>query len=388
MFNAVKTFLKLSSTRTGILAAIMFQLIFSIVWMTGYSGVSNNINNLKIAVVNEDQGVGANIIGELTGKIPFHVNVVDNKELAEQQLQKREVHMIITIPSGFSQQLQSLDGKTKIEYTINESNPSLIKSIMQETSVKITTQFNQVVTANTTQTFLAMANLPDELANTISQLIKTKVASETIYTNKVKNTANQMIPLMIVLASYVGAMLMAMNMQQSSMTIGSSMSKWEKLRARGLINFVFAFVISFVGSSFILLFGGETQEGFISIWLFQSLLMMTFMFMTQLFVLIFGIPGMVFNILGLSVQLVTSGALIPRELLSNFYFELSEYFPATYAVRGLMNILFGGTGTGDEIMALAIILAITFVLGTVAVWLKKDVPSIKNTQQLQGELAK
>ena len=66
---------------------------------------------------------------------------------------------------------------------------------------------------------------------------------------------------------------------------------------------------------------------------------------------------MLFNIAMLSLQLVSSGAIVPRELLSNFYHSISNFFPATYAVNGLMNILFGGPGVGSEVGFLLVIAA-------------------------------
>ncbi|KEQ21566.1 hypothetical protein ET33_37050, partial [Paenibacillus tyrfis] len=68
--------------------------------------------------------------------------------------------------------------------------------------------------------------------------------------------------------------------------------------------------------------------------------------------LLFGMSGMLMNILLLSVQLVTSGAMMPRELLSAFYLRLGESLPAFYAVEGSMDILFGGTGTGASAVSL------------------------------------
>jgi uncharacterized phage infection (PIP) family protein YhgE len=75
---------------------------------------------------------------------------------------------------------------------------------------------------------------------------------------------------------------------------------------------------------------------------------------------------MLFNIAMLSLQLVSSGAMVPRELLSGFYRSMSDYFPATYAVEGLMNILFGGPGSGSAagvlVLMSAVVLAVTFVV--------------------------
>ena len=91
-----------------------------------------------------------------------------------------------------------------------------------------------------------------------------------------------------------------------------------------------------------------------------------------MFLYVFGMAGMLFNIIALSAQLVSSGAIVPRELLPDFYVKLGEALPATYAVEGLMNVLFGGKGIGSEVVALAIIAIIGFVISMAAVGLKKQ----------------
>jgi hypothetical protein len=64
--------------------------------------------------------------------------------------------------------------------------------------------------------------------------------------------------------------------------------------------------------------------------------------------------------------------MVPRELLSDFYLDLGKIFPATYAVEGSMNILFGGPGIGGASMGLFIIMAAAALVGALAVGLRKD----------------
>ncbi|MNZ99543.1 hypothetical protein D3C78_1188740 [compost metagenome] len=85
------------------------------------------------------------------------------------------------------------------------------------------------------------------------------------------------------------------------------------------------------------------EHGFFAFWMFQALFVVTFLFFSQMFLALFGMAGMLFNIAMLSLQLVTSGALVPRFLLNDFYRSFSEVLPATYAVDGLMSLQFGGS---------------------------------------------
>ena len=42
MKHALGAFLKQATTKVGIITAITFQLLFSLIWMTGYKGVTDN----------------------------------------------------------------------------------------------------------------------------------------------------------------------------------------------------------------------------------------------------------------------------------------------------------------------------------------------------------
>ncbi|MNI60377.1 hypothetical protein D3C73_1155890 [compost metagenome] len=87
--------------------------------------------------------------------------------------------------------------------------------------------------------------------------------------------------------------------------------------------------------------------------------------------------GMMINIILLSAQLVSSGAIVPRELLNSFYQNLSYYLPATYAVEGIMNVLFGGPRIAAAVIKLIIICFIVLVVGALVVLTKKETKQVK-----------
>ncbi|UUZ90430.1 hypothetical protein LJK87_31570 [Paenibacillus sp. P25] len=61
MQQALRSYFRKPTTIVGLVTALMFQLIFSVIWMTGYSGVTDNTRHLKIAIVNEDTGLGKKV---------------------------------------------------------------------------------------------------------------------------------------------------------------------------------------------------------------------------------------------------------------------------------------------------------------------------------------
>ncbi|QGQ93723.1 DUF3533 domain-containing protein [Paenibacillus psychroresistens] len=381
MKEAIGSFMKLPAAKGGILAAMMFQVIFSLVWMRGYSDVTDNVSKLVIAVVNEDPTAGQMIVEQLKKNVPFQMNVVESLDLAKDQLNERDVQMVLHVPANLTAKLQAAGEPAKLEYYINESNPAMIKSIMQSAIANITSTVNKQAIAGGTQAVLLEMKLPEEQAIKAAGGLAEKVVSNVQFSNKVNGMANQMVPMMMVLASFVGAIVMQLNMQQASMQLGKHLGAWNKFAARGIINVLSAIIVALVGSSLMLMLGGQSVHGFMAIWGFQALFLATFMFVAQLFLQIFGMAGMLFNIILLSAQLVSSGAIVPRELLDGFYQNLGNYLPATYAVEGIMDLLFGGPSMTSSVNGLVVICVVVVVLeGVFASLVKKEsVPVLAGT---------
>lgn len=372
MGQIFKAFLKLPTTKVGIITAVLFQLIFTVVWMTGYQGMNDRMDRLNVAIVNEDQAMGTAIVQNLEQNLP--VGVKSGMSLAEAQdmLQDRQVQMIVQIPADFATKAQSQESAS-INYFINESNPVMIKNMMTSIADNITSGINkQAITSGLAGILSAQANLSEEAAQSAANVMSERVISNVESVNVVQGMNNQMVPMMMVLASYVGAMIMGQNFQISSKALGARFGRWQRMAVRLIVTAASSVVVSLVGTSLVAAFGGQMAHGFMALWGFQALFLLTFMFVAQMFLFVFDMAGMLFNILVLSVQLVSSGAMMPRELLPDFYQAIGNIFPATYAVEGLMNTLFGGTGTGGDVAALLLITAVALVLIVGSTALRRD----------------
>lgn len=373
MNQALQAFMKRPTTWVGIITALTFQIVFSLIWMTGYDGVTDRVDRLHIAIVNKDQQLGAQVSDNLMKELPFRMSKIDELENAKQQLDDRKLQMVIYMPEDFTQKTASPDGHANIQYWINESNPALIKSIMNGVAQQVTAEVNkQAVFAGVKSTLGATAKMPEAQAATAAQSLAERVTADIQSTNAIHGMNNQMVPMMMVLASYVGAMIMGMNLEQSSMAVQASVSRWRRFAARSIINIVAALFVSLVGSTLLYSLGGQIEQGFIHLWLFEMLFLLTFMFVSQMFLYLFGMAGMLFNIMLLSAQLVSSGTIVPRELLSDFYTGLVLLLPATYAVEGNMNLLFGGPGVGHEVAILFLITAVAVAVSAAATGLKRS----------------
>ncbi|WP_088835282.1 YhgE/Pip domain-containing protein [Paenibacillus tyrfis] len=375
MIYALQAYLKKPSTIVGIVTAVMFQIIFAVVWMTAYDGVTgaDRLKQLEVGIVVSDQTAGQAIAGKLAGELPVRTRLIATQPEAEQLLNERKLQMVITIPEGYSDSLKDRNRTASIRYSINESNPALTGNLMRTIAAQVTAAVNKEAVGQGLQAALAQAKLPDEQPAAAAKSLSERVTSEFANMNAVRGMNNQMAPMMLLLASYVGTMIMSMNMTQSSMALAAAgIGRWRSFTARNLINAAAAVFVSLVGSSLLIMLGGQAEHGFLMLWGFQSLFVLSFILLSQLCLLLFGMSGMLMNILLLSVQLVTSGAMMPRELLSAFYLRLGESLPAFYAVEGSMNILFGGTGTGASAVSLLAFIVLSAGISVLVVGLRKE----------------
>lgn len=370
MRNAMKAYFSKGQTILAIVVALIAQIIFNICWMTAYNGVYDRVDHLKIAIINEDGETGNAIVEQLKGKLPFEISTPAKTEALE-GLELRKIHLVITIPQKFGESLQTPGEKAKISYTYNQSNPQVTKSAMETVISKLSAQLNQDAALQGTKVVFDQLTKSSEKAEQMAQSILNKVETNIESLHPVKGMHNQMVPMMLVLGSYVGAMLMAMNVHQVSMRIGSSISKWGHFGVRTFIILSGAFLISLVGSTLIYLLDGQMESGFLQYWLFHFITTMTFMFVAQMFLLLLGMAGMFVNMAMLSLQLVTSGTIVPRDMLSDFYHVLGTYLPATYAVDGLFNLGFGGIHTRQDVEVLILIMLCSMMIGFAAIFLKK-----------------
>lgn len=342
--KALKHYFKIPETLAGMIIAVAFQLIFFTIWMTAYNGVNERLENLKVAIVNQDKGTGPSIATKLKENLPFTVTEQDSLEIMKNQMNMRNWDMIIMIPESFTQQLQQ-NGMTNIEFYINQSSTTFVKNMMETTAKQVTTEINHQVFHQTDN------NLNDQV-----------VVGKIIKTNEVAGFTATMIPLMVILASFVGSMLMSLQLNIATRKLQTLATNGELLFSRLIINLISAGLSATITLIFFRIFEVELTQSLFITWLFQALVLFTFLGVTQMSLILFGKIGVYFNILLLATQLVVSGAIVPRALLSNMYQSVSTYLPATYATDGYFNLIFGGGNLLHDMKGIAAILFVALVI--------------------------
>ncbi|PJZ00740.1 hypothetical protein CPT06_09280 [Bacillus vallismortis] len=374
--RVLKSFIKQKETLLGIVAAIAFQLIFVIVWLTGYNGVYDRTDQFSIGIVNDDSVLGKEITKELENTDLFQVTKFKELNQAKQDLDKRSVNMLIHFPNQMMEQLKA-NKNINVDYYINQSAPTLTKQLMEKAANKVNDELNQQVrekmNTQLTETIPPMVaeKFPsDEMKamakNVASQVVKlvqentqvTPMKANVVKTNDKEGFAITMVPLLIVLASYISAMLISQYLQLTNAKLIGKHTRFSLFIGRQTINILLAIGISLLTVCLMNLFKIELDHGFFSLWGIQAILLFSFLAISQVFVMLFGNPGMIFNIALTATQIVSSGAIVPRELLPSFYQKLGNLLPATYGVNSYFSLIYGGGDLSSDLKHLCIIIAV------------------------------
>ncbi|MBU5251503.1 ABC transporter permease [Lysinibacillus capsici] len=384
--TGLQAFLRVRETYIGIVATIAFQLIFFTIWMTAYDGVNERAEQLSIGIVVEDSVMGQQVAQNIKGSIPFAMEDYSSMKKAESALNERKINMIMQIPANFTNQIQA--GKeAEIIYAINQANASVAKNMMESVAKQLTEEINQALYPMQQNQAVAVfaqqfAQLPFEqdTAQQITTSVKTTVMNvkdhpvdgTIVKTNDVKGFAANFVPFMVIISSFVGAMVMIMQHQEAAQLVQASLSKWQLFLARQLLNVGVAFTLPFITIGLMHLFNINSQESLLSIYLFQAVMYLAFLSLAQVFVIAFGNMGMIFNICALSLQLVTSGVLVPKTMLSEGYKQVAAMLPATYGADGYYTIIFGGSSDNllQNSSSLGIIIFVTLAIATLIVTFK------------------
>lgn len=361
--NTLKQFFKIPGTYVGVIVALAFQLIFFCVWLTAYDGVNERADQMHIAIVNQDTNMGSKVAEGLQTNLPFQVTKEKSMEKAKEEMNAHAYDMIIEIPTSFSKDV-SEKGKTDLTFHINQANAMMAKQMMEGVAKQVRDNVNKEI-SNYKQQAVAgkLQAMGPGSVEAIKGLTEDSVGFTIHKVNDAKGFSVNMVPLMIVLASFVGAMIMSMELSKVAKQVGGS---WENFLSRQVINAAVSILLACITVGLMKVFQIEAQETVWNVWVFQAIVFFAFLSLTQMFITLFGNAGMLFNIISLSLQLVSSGVMVPHAMLSKTYQTIGELFPATYAANGYYTIIFGGGSLKENIISLLFIIIITQIVALVA----------------------
>ncbi|MDP7979811.1 YhgE/Pip domain-containing protein [Bacillus sp. WLY-B-L8] len=379
--NTLKQFFKIPGTYVGIVVALAFQLIFFCVWLTAYDGVYERANEMRIAIVNQDANMGSKIAQGLQNNLPFQVKNEKSMEKAKEEMDKHVYDMIIEIPASFSKDI-SEKRKADLNFHINQASAMMAKQMMEGAAKQVRDNVNKEVSSYKQQAAAGkLQAMEPGSAEAIKGLTEDSVGFAIHKVNDAKGFSINMVPLMIVLASFVGAMIMSMELYKASQLVERGLGNFF---SRQLINMVVAVILATITVILMKFFHIQIQESIFTVWLFQTIVFFAFLSLTQMFLNLFGNAGMLFNILSLSLQLVSAGVMVPHVMLSHTYQTIGTLLPATYAADGYYTIIFGGESLTKNIMYLCMIIVVTQIIAVIgykiSILLKRNQAAIKGNE--------
>lgn len=362
----MKSFLKNKGITAGIFMMVFYQVVMIVIFMAGYSALPKNVDQLSVSIVNEDEKYGVDFVKQMQEQLPMHVIIDDSLAHAKEELDDRSTHLLIHIPSDFSQSLSEQGAQAKLEFFINQSNPASVVSTVQSVADQISDQMSAQLLAQTTQGTLQSLNVPEDQSKQMAEAIQSKFTTSTVMTNQQPaGMHNQMAPMFLTMSIYAAAMIYSMMSIGALNELKPKLGKWKAFMSLQGINVLLSLILPLVGISIYFAMQGYGFETFMHMWLTQSLEMFAAIEFTSIFCILLGQAGMLVNLPILLSQTISSGAVLPQDMMPGFFKAVSHVTPMFYNVQLAYNNLFGGGKTAYYVLGLVLVAVISVIINGV-----------------------
>ncbi|WP_458118626.1 YhgE/Pip domain-containing protein [Paenibacillus sp. Z6-24] len=357
VLSTCKDFLKIVQTKIGLVFAVFVPLLFTIIWMTGYSGATQRIDQLKVGIVNEDQAAGQLIANAIGKQAPYQIVPYSTLTEAQQQMDNGALMMVISIPKNFAEQAAD-ERNSKLVYYINQGNSDIAKSMMESSAAQISAVVSK-------QGFTAVQQ---EVVMTEAEIVKT---------HDISNFAISMLPMVLGFVTYIGVMTMNIQLNLSSMMLKRNRSKWEIFWGRQILLLGVSIIGSLIVTGAAMLFA-DTAASFWQMWGFHILVYIACIAVTQMGFALFGNAAPLFNVALIPFQLMTAGNIIPSAMLTPFYRHIGSFLPAPNAIQGYLRLIYSGAPMTTFVIHLLLIALITWGITVLRTAMTHPAPSPLN----------
>ncbi len=378
-------FLKTKAAIGAGFMSIFYAIVLLSIFLPGYKASQDNMDELKIALVNDDQSeIGVQIETQLKESLPFKtINTDISNSEALKALEKNEYSLVIHIPENFSANAQS-GNSTSIDFTVNGASATAVPPMMKSIVDRINNQLGANFSQQTAESILMQFNVQEQQAAELAAKIENAYKGNFTTINEIPSgTENTILPMFITTAAYVGAMIAAIQLVGLYRQHSGEMSRvrlFIYVQATALLIGVLA-MIGAVAISFWI-----TDVDTAVIWkvaLQQTLLYIAAFNVSAIPIFLFGAGGMVLNIAILLMQTNSNGSTIPREMMYLPYEWFSYITPMYYSVQAYFATMFGSTSSAPYILGLVAVLVgaliINIILASRPQKKEKTIPSQSTT---------
>ncbi|MGN7387500.1 YhgE/Pip domain-containing protein [Sporosarcina sp. SAFN-015] len=379
-----REFLKGKGATSAIFMGVLYAVCMLGIFLPGYTAIPGNIDQLPIAIINDDEGeFGGQVAESLEEQLPFEKITTDiSNKVALEDLEDNELALVIHIPKTFSADLKNSDVSSSIEFTLNEAGATVVASSMNQVVSQINAQLSAQFSQQTAEGILMNFNVPEEQAKEIAKTIENSYVGNIVTINDIPDGMhNNMLPMFLTMALYVGAMIAAMQLVGAFKANRGKATKTRLFIYVQLTAILVGLIAGLVSTIIVMGINDLSGDLFLQI-LGQQILnyWVSFNF-TATVIFLFGEAGMVLNIPILLVQTLANGAVIPRDMMYAPYNWASHISPMYYSVQAYFANLFGSTSVSPYLLGLAIVGLVAMALNIVIVWiLHKPMPIEKSIE--------
>ncbi|MGF9696142.1 YhgE/Pip domain-containing protein [Paenibacillus sp. MABNR03] len=348
VFSVLKDFFKILQTKIGLVFAFVVPLLFTIVWLTGYNGATERVDQLSIGIVNSDGAKGQSIEKMIKESVPYKTENYSTLEKAQQVMNDGDIGMIVSIPAQFAANMNK--GEGELTYYVNQAASDVSRSILEGSAEGISTSVGA------------------QLSGIVQKEV---VTTNVVKTNNITNFALSMLPMILGFITYIAVMTMNIQLNLSTMMLSRKYDRWNIFWARQLLLLIVCIVAPLIITSVAMLFVTPVAS-FWEMWGFHILVYIACVCLTQMSFVLFGGLGALFNVAMIPFQLMTAGNIIATEMLTPFYRHIGDFLPASNAVRGYVRLIYSGTSVSSIVINLILIAAVTWGITLARVALHKS----------------
>jgi len=355
----------------AIILAVFYQIAMVGLYIYGYHVLPNGVNQLAINVVNQDGDKGEAIEKELVPTLSKSFSkVITDKELTEskEELDSRQIQMIIVIPENFVSNLET--GKSTIDFYIDESNTTTVINTMEAVAKSVTDNFNQAINQGKLANILRSLNVTITDQEQITEQLNNSVVQNNVYINKAPGSMDYvMTPSFLSIAAYASSMVVAIVLMNIFLAFLPIIGKWKAFQYVEITGCVIAVVAPLFGVIMAGILISISMQKLIIIYLQQIFMQITAFQFTLIFSLFFGQYGIFINIPLMLSQTIAGGGTMPLQIMPDPFKVISYFTPMYPNTQINFGILYGGPMFLFEIRLLAILITSTLVL-LLIVWRK------------------
>ena len=355
----------------AIILAVFYQIAMVGLYIYGYHVLPNGVNQLSINVVNQDGDKGEAIEKELVPTLSKSFSkVITDKELTEskEELDSRQIQMIIVIPENFVSNLET--GKSTMDFYIDESNTTTVINTMEAVAKSVTDNFNQAINQGKLTNILKSLNVTIKKQEQITEQLNNSVVQNNVYMNKAPGSMDYvMTPSFLSIAAYASSMVVAIVLMNIFLAFIPMIGKWKAFQYVEITGCVIAVVAPLFGVIMARILISISMQKLIIIYLQQILMQITAFQFTLIFSLFFGQNGIFVNIPLMLAQTIAGGGTMPLQIMPDPFKVISYFTPMYPNTQINFGILYGGPMFLFEIRLLAILVTSSLIL-LLIVWRK------------------